>query len=130
MAPIVLAFGRAGPALAIEGGTGTHLPGSRDTLAGVVPPSGTYVALRYVDIEGDISLAALDGRLLVDLETSTNIFELIGSQVFEGDVQAGRPAISFTLPAMSGQDSPTTALCSVSGGFTDENSGSGAELRA
>lgn len=128
MAPFAaaaLTAGLAGPALAIEGGTSTYLLGSRDSLAGIVPPPGTYVTLQYVHIEGDASFAALGGRPLVDLETSTNIFELIGTQVFEGDVMGGRPAISFTLPAVSGEVSSTVTLGPFSGGFTDENTGFG-----
>jgi hypothetical protein len=123
MATLVIA--QAGPALAVEGGTSTYLLGSRDSLAGIVPPPGTYVTLQYVHLEGDVSFAALGGRPLVDLETSTNIFELIGTQVFEGEVLGGRPAISFTLPWVSGEVSSTVTLGPFSGGFTDPNTGFG-----
>jgi hypothetical protein len=125
LAPILLLAGQAGPALAIEGGTSTYLLGSRDSLAGVVPPPGTYVTGQFVFIEGNVSFAALGGRPLVDLETSTSIFELVGTQVFEGDVMGGRPAISFTLPAVTGEVGFTATLGPLTGGFTDENTGFG-----
>lgn len=125
LVPMALIIGQASPALAVEGGTSTYLLGSRDTLAGIVPPPGTNVTLQYVHIEGNVSFAALGGRPLVDLETSTNIFELIGTQVFDGEVMGGRPAISFTLPWVSGEVSSTVTLGPFSGGFTDPNTGFG-----
>jgi hypothetical protein len=125
LVPVVLVAGHAGPALAVEGGTSTYLLGSRDSLAGIVPPPGTYVTLQYVHIEGDASFAFLGGRPLVDLETSTNIFELIGTQVFEGEVMGGRPAIAFTLPAVSGEVDFTATFERFTSGFSDENTGFG-----
>lgn len=125
LAPIALIVAQAGPALAVEGGTSTYLLGSRDSLAGIVPPPGTYVTLQYVHIEGDVSFASLGGQPLVELETSTNIFELIGTQVFEGEVMGGRPAISFTLPAVSGEVDFTATFRRFTSGFTDENTGFG-----
>jgi hypothetical protein len=125
LAPFAAATLAASPVLAIEAGTSTYLLGSRDSLAGVVPPPGTYVTTQFVHLEGNVSFAAFGGRPLVDLETSTNIFELIGTQVFEGEVMGGRPAIAFTLPAVSGDVGFNATLGPFSGGFTDENTGFG-----
>ncbi|MCX7286840.1 MAG: transporter [Rhodobacterales bacterium] len=128
MAPLAVAalmVFHASPSQAVEGGTSTYLLGSRDSLAGIVPPPGTYVTTQFIHLQGDVSFAALGGKPLIDLETSTNIFELIGTQVFEGDVLGGRPAISFTLPAVSGEVSFTGTLGPLTGGFTDRNSAFG-----
>lgn len=125
VAALILIVAQADPALAVEGGTSTYLLGSRDSLAGIVPPPGIYVTTQFIHVQGNVSFAALGGRPLIDLETSTNIFELIGTQVFEGEVMGGRAAISFTLPAVSGEVSFTGTLGPLSGGFTDENTGFG-----
>jgi hypothetical protein len=115
----------ADPAKAVEAGTSTYLLGSRDALAGIVPPPGTYVTTQFIHLEGNVSFAAFGGQPLVDIESSSNIFELIGTQVFESEVLGGRPAIAFTLPAVSGEVGFTATFPRFSAGFTDENTAFG-----
>jgi hypothetical protein len=44
-------FGLTGRALAVEGGSGACLPGSRDTMAGFAPPPGIHFTLDVFHLE-------------------------------------------------------------------------------
>ena len=52
---------QAGPARAVEGGTGGYLLGSRDTLSGIVPPPGDYFSGDLVLQKGQVEFVALGG---------------------------------------------------------------------
>jgi hypothetical protein len=86
-------------AMAVEGGIGAYFMGTRDTLAGIVPPPGTYLSFSYDYLNGSVEGIAISGipiRANTDLEL--NLFRVGITQAFEGQFLGGTPAVNVTLP--------------------------------
>lgn len=97
------AFGPSGPAAAVEGGIGAYLLGSRDSLAGIAPPPGTYATADFIYIDGDVSFVSLGGAVLTDATSTASLVKLNLTHSFARTIGGGRPAITFTLPVVSGE---------------------------
>lgn len=115
----------AAPSFAVEGGSGTYLLGSRDALAGIVPPPGSYFTTDFLHLEGNVGFLALGGLPLVDASTSANILKLNGTLSFDGQVWGGQPALTVTLPVISGDLGFSGSFGPLSGTFKDSNAGFG-----
>ncbi|MGL4311595.1 MAG: SphA family protein, partial [Paracoccaceae bacterium] len=113
-------------ALAVEGGTGTYLLGSRDSLAGIAPPPGTYVTADFVHLDGNVKFMALGGVPLVDTHTKADLLKLNATFSFDTTLWGGQPALTVTLPVISGDLTFDGSLASgLSQTFSDSNSGIG-----
>lgn len=93
----------AEPALATEGGSGAYLLGSRDSLAGIVPPPGTYLSADVLHIDGDVDFLAIGGAALTDVNANLWVTKVNLTQGFKGKILGGRPAVTFTVPIVSGR---------------------------
>ncbi len=86
------------PGRAVEGGTGAYLLGSRDSLAGIVPPPGTYVTTDFIYFEGSVTDVSIGGLPVVSADISSYLFKLGITQSFEGDLWGGQAAINVNIP--------------------------------
>lgn len=91
------------PASATEGGTGAYLLGSRDSLAGIVPPPGTYISADVFHLDGKTDFVAAGGAVLTDVKANLWITKLNATHSFKGSIVGGRPAITVTLPVVTGE---------------------------
>lgn len=94
--------GLADTACAVEGGLPAYLLGSRESLAGIMPPAGTYVGLDLVTFSGDVtglSLAGLPIRAKSNLDVDLIKFSV--TYVFEASLWGGTPAININIPYVS-----------------------------
>ncbi|MBT3141485.1 hypothetical protein DS909_20560 [Phaeobacter gallaeciensis] len=85
--------------LAVEGGAGAYLLGSREGFAGIVPGPGTYVGIDLVHSEGvveGLSLAGLPIKAESDLKVS--FAKLSVTQVLDTQLWGGTPALNINVP--------------------------------
>jgi hypothetical protein len=114
------------PALAVEGGTGAYLPGSRDTMAGIAPPPGTYFTVDVFHLESQAPFLPLNGLVFSDVTSSATVTKLNLTQSFASQLWGGQPYVTVTLPYVNGSLSFAGELANgFTGGFTDEQSGMG-----
>jgi hypothetical protein len=102
----------AAPALATEGGAGHYLLGSRDLVAGILPPPGTYVSADGVFLNANVDRLSIGGAVLANADTEVFITKLSFTQSFMGGFLGARWAITLTQPVVTGQmsfDSPAIA---------------------
>jgi hypothetical protein len=115
----------AAPALATEGGSGAYLLGTRDSLAGIVPPPGTYLSVDVVNISGTAPLLSIGGAILVDPQIDVTVIKTNFTHSFSQKVLGGRFAVTITQPVVTG----TLAFNGVYKGFgrslKDSNTGLG-----
>lgn len=98
-ATVMVAFGGASPVLAVEGGIGAYFLGSRDTLAGIVPPPGTYLSFSYDYLKGDVQGLSLGGLpIRADAEIELNLIRLGFTTAFDTSIWGATPAINVVLP--------------------------------
>ena len=116
---------QATPAAAVEGGAGAYLLGSRDSLAGIVPPPGTYVSTDFIRLDGNVSFLALGGIPLVDARTTANVLKLNVTRSFDAVLWGGQPAVTLTLPVVSGELSFDANLEAIPGRLKDDRTGLG-----
>jgi|GEM_PF-905614 len=91
--------GLADTAYAVEGGLPAYLLGSRESLAGIMPPAGIYVGLDQVTFSGDVtglSLAGLPIRAKSDVDV--DLTKLSVTFVFEASLWGGTPAVNINVP--------------------------------
>lgn len=113
-------------AMAVEGGTGAYLLGSRDTFAGIAPPPGLYFSLDALQLEGSVPVLPISGVALTDARTRATIYKLNFTQSFSGTLWGGRPFLTLTIPVVSGELQFSGELKSgLAGGFTDSDTGFG-----
>jgi hypothetical protein len=91
----------AEPALAVEGGSGAYLLGSRDLMAGFVPPPGQYVNMDFIWIDGSVSDLAIGGVAVTDARTRARIFKPGVTYVAPDPVAGGRVALNVQAPMAS-----------------------------
>ena len=115
-------------AWAVEGGVPGYLLSSRDSLAGIAPPAGTYVGLDLVKFSGDVtglSIAGLPIRAKTDIEV--DLLKLSITQTFGKSLWGGTPGINVNVPyIVDATLSFTGELPPIEGiGVRDSNSGLG-----
>lgn len=116
----------AGPAMAVEGGTGAYLLGARDLMAGFVPPPGSYVSLDFIYITGETSGSIpVNGEIVSQPEVDAKVLKLNATQVFEGQVMGGSFGLTFNLPVVKADLSADTTVAGTVYGFTDDQFGFG-----
>ena len=94
-----VAMGLCSEAFAVEGGIGSYFMGTRDTLAGIVPPPGTYLSFTYDHLEGDVTGITLGGLpVRAKAEVELNLIRLGFTTSFENEVLGGTPAFNLTIP--------------------------------
>lgn len=90
-------------AVAVEGGTGAYLLGSRGVAAGFVPAPGVYVTDTVVYLNGGTKsdLATVGGAIVADpsYEAWLNLFSV--TLIPEGDFLGGSAGISVVVPYSS-----------------------------
>jgi hypothetical protein len=112
---------------AVEGGTGAYFLGSRDTLAGIVPPPGVYLSFSYDRLEGEVEGISIGGLpIRADVEVDLNLYRFGYTQVFEAELWGGSPAINVTIPVPDIELSYTAVTPPLDGvGIKDTSSGIG-----
>jgi hypothetical protein len=90
------------PALATEGGSGAYLLGTRDSLAGIVPPPGTYLSVDVVGISGTAPFIAIGGVVVVNPSIDVVVTKVNFTHSFVGKVLGGRLAVTVTQPIVTG----------------------------
>jgi hypothetical protein len=89
----------AKPAFAVEGGLGAYFLGTRDTFAGFVPEPGTYTNLTFDHVEGSVDGVSLAGLpIAADADLDLDLWRLAVTQVFDGQVFGGTPAVNVVVP--------------------------------
>ena len=126
MAASLLVMQASGTAWAIEGGLGAYLLGSRDSLAGVVPPPGTYITNNSVFVDSTAPVLSLSGVPVTSPQTSVYINKTDIAHFFEGQLLDGTLGVVISIPVVtgnvSGQFLPGAAPFD---GFKDEDAGFG-----
>lgn len=98
---LVAAAALVGPgsqAVAIEGGTGAHLSGSRDTIAVISPPPGTYVTIDLFRLDSTAGFLPISGLGLSEVTSSATVNKLNVTHSFDEMLWGGQPYITLTLP--------------------------------
>ena len=91
----------ASPALAVEGGTGAYLLGSRDIYAGVVPMPGLYLGNDVIYINGRLDGLSIAGAVATDVHLTAIVDKLSVTSSTHTKILGGRFAISAQLPIVS-----------------------------
>lgn len=114
-----------GDAMAVEGGTGAYLLGSRDSLAGIVPPPGTYINNDIVHISGEAEGLSVGGRVLTNAENSVLVNKLSITQSFDLSIFGGTPAFNVNIPYAAGELEFDSIIAGSNRRITDEDQGFG-----
>ena len=94
----------ASPALAVEGGVGAYFLGTRDSLAGIVPPPGTYLSFTFDRLEGSVQGLSVGGLpIRADTDLSLNLLRIGITQSFDATLWGGTPAANVTIPVLNPQ---------------------------
>jgi hypothetical protein len=104
-------------ALAVEGGSGAYLLGSRDTFAGIAPPPGTYFSLDVLHLDGQVPYLAIGGIVVTQAATKATVAKFNFTQSFTEPLWGGQPFITLTVPYVSGQ----LGFSSAVGKFPDQS---------
>lgn len=84
---------------AVEGGSGAYFLGTRDTLAGIVPPAGTYLSFTYDRLEGNVEGLSVGGLpIRADASVDLNLYRAGWTQSFDTKLWGGQPAFNLTIP--------------------------------
>lgn len=82
-----------------KGGIGAYFLGTRDTLAGIVPPPGTYLTFSFDRLEGSAEGISIGGLpIRADADIDLNLYRFGYTQVFEATLWGGTPALNVTIP--------------------------------
>lgn len=90
-----------GTALAVEGGTGAYLLGSRDIYAGIVPMPGIYLGNDVIYINGRIDGLSVGGAIATDVELTAVVDKMAVTYATGSKLLGGRFAFSTQLPVVS-----------------------------
>jgi hypothetical protein len=90
-------------ALAVEGGSGAYLLGSRDTFAGIAPPPGTYFSLDVFHLDGQVPYLAIGGIVVTQATTKATVAKFNFTHSFTEPLWGGQPYVTLTVPVVSGQ---------------------------
>lgn len=83
---------------AVEGGAGAYLLGSRDLMAGFVPPPGTYVANDFIYLNGSAPVLSIGGAIVTEPEIDAIVYKFNGTEVFKGQFLGGSFALNVNVP--------------------------------
>lgn len=123
---LVAGLALAAPGHATEGGSGAYLLGTRDTLAGIVPPPGSYVSVDVVNINGTAPLISIGGAVVADPAIDIWVTKLNFTHSFAGKLFGGRFAVTFTQPVVTGSMTFFgTVANGLAGQFSDDDTGLG-----
>jgi hypothetical protein len=81
-------------AIAVEGGTGAYLPGSRDTMAGIDPPPGTYVTIDVFRLESIAPFLPINGLVLSDVTSSATVSKFNLTHSFDTSLWGGQGRVA------------------------------------
>ena len=104
-------------ALAVEGGSGAYLLGSRDTFAGIAPPPGTYFSVDVFHLDGQVPYLAIGGIVVTQATTKATVAKFNFTHSFAEPLWGGQPYVTLTVPLVSGQLGFSSAL----GRFPDQS---------
>lgn len=114
----ILSSAVAAPAGAVEGGLGAYFLGTRDTLAGIVPPPGTYASLSYDFLKGDVEGLSVGGiPIVANSDVELNLVRLNITHAFSTQLFGGTPALNLTIPFAD----PSIAFTAVTGPLTGQS---------
>lgn len=123
---LLLAAQMPGTAMAVEGGTGAYLLGTRDLKMGIVPPPGQYIGNEFTYISGNVGLASIGGAVVSDVQLDLFLYRLSWTGVLDAELLGGSPALSVTVPIASGEITFDGALGgAITGQLEDRKSGLG-----
>jgi hypothetical protein len=114
-----------GPALAVEGGTGAYLLGSRDIYAGIVPMPGLYLGNDVIYINGRLDGLSVAGAVATDVHLTAIVDKLSVTSSTPTRILGGRFAISAQLPIVSMHGDFDLASPFVALGLNDSQFGLG-----
>lgn len=101
----IIAMATSWQATAVEGGSGFYLLGGKGSLAGVLPPTGTYLAVDTYYYSGDIStteiLPTVGGELEVGLDADVFLVITSALHVSDREVLNGRLAYGLVVPVVN-----------------------------
>ncbi len=101
----VVAMTTSWQANAVEGGSGFYLMGGKSSLAGVLPPTGTYLAFDNYFYSGDISsnesLPTVGGELEFGLEADVILGIASVLHVSDVEILNGRLAYGVVVPVVN-----------------------------
>jgi len=110
-------------AQAVEGGIGAYFLGSRDTLAAVVPPPGTYLSFTYDRLEGSVQGLSLGGLpIRADADVAVNLYRFSATFVPDASLWGGTPAINIAIPLPDTNLAFTTVTGPIAGANIEDNS--------
>ena len=113
-------------ALAVEGGSGAYLLGSRDTFAGIAPPPGTYFSLDVFHLDGQVPYLAIGGIVVTQATTSATVAKLNFTHSFTDPLWGGQPYVTLTVPMVWGDLGFSSTLGPYPDqSFTNQKSGFG-----
>jgi hypothetical protein len=122
-----LTFGAGQKAYAVEGGAGAYFLGTRDTLAGIVPPPGTYLSFTYDNFSGSVEGLSVGGLpIRANASVDLNLIRLGWTQSFDATLWGGQPAFNLNIPIPDISLSYTAVTPPIVGAeVNDETSGIG-----
>ena len=115
------------PAHAVEGGIGAYFLGTRDTLAGIVPPPGDYLSFTYDRLSGSVEGVSIGGLpIAADVDVDLNLVRLGYTHAFDTTLWGGTPAINVNVPILDTSLAYTTVTPPLAGlSISDDESGIG-----
>lgn len=100
----VIAMATSWHAEAVENGTGFYLLGGKGSLAGILPPTGNYLAVDTYFYSGDISdsesIPTVGGELEFGLDADVFLVLTSALRVTEREVLSGRLAYGVVVPVV------------------------------
>lgn len=106
---------------AVEGGLETYLLGSRDSMAGVLPPAGTYINNDFVHFSGSAPSIAMGGAIVANPNLSVTMYKLNATHVFDAPVFGARFGLNINIPFVwSDMDMDGVVASGLSGHLTDQ----------
>ena len=120
----VLAFSTT-PAIAIEGGTQTYLPGIRDSFAGIVPGPGVYFNNDFVEFSGSAPQLSISGVAVANPDLSVFMWRPNVTTVFKDQLWGATPAFNISLPVVNAQIDASGVIGQFAGAFSDDETGLG-----
>lgn len=107
---------------AVENGMGFYLLGGKGSLAGMLPPTGTYLAVDFYSYSGDISdsksIPTVGGELEFGLDADVLLAITSALHVTEREVLSGRLAYGVVVPVVY-QDLSAELTLDFEGGFIE-----------
>ncbi|NDR56167.1 SphA family protein [Aliiruegeria sabulilitoris] len=108
-------------AQAVEGGLETYLLGSRDSMAGILPPAGTYINNDIVRFSGTAPSVSMGGAVLEDPKLDVTIYKFNATHVFDATVAGARFGLNLNIPYVwSNIDLNGEISSLLSGGLSDQ----------